>query len=370
MTEIIQYDDPDHITYMDSLKIEAVSKHISPKIYANGRNQLPIEITAKAIGKGSKVLKFSKETWIHILNLCFAESSDKKLSWQHRSGWCFTDKINDYSKEIEVNSFSNTLFSVRDDGTVHIIMYVYTDDIDTKRIAVSVDTDNGKHFTTADKSPNSPGPEEAFVTVTAIREIIYRKNNLIITPIYDIGNSEINFDYTIYSALGHNPLTYLHRKFSCHYDNYYITVPLSIKNANTYGYGTDGDKYYICAYDSEHDNQHMIVAHPYGNGTKQTDTFGFDNTAGDFGIRDDEASVSFPLVQTVTFNEMPHAICFTQMAFHTGADGVWELPDGKGLDKSSFKFDTWFELYDIYGNYGKFSVGFTDDHQYLQITDR
>lgn len=369
MTEIIQYDDPDHITYMDSLKIEAVSKHISPKIYANGRNQLPIEITAKAVkkvdGSDDVPLNFSRETWIHILNLRHAQS-DAKLSWQHRSGWCFTDKINDYSKEIEVNSFSNTLFSVRDDGTVHIIMYVYTDDIDTKRIAVSVDTDNGKHFTTSDKSPSSPGPEEMSVTVTALKEIIYRKDSLIITPIYQIGKGKNDVTYTETNMTSYTSTEY----FDCHYDNYYITIPFAIMNAQTYGYGSvEGEDKWICFYGSEHDHQHMIVAHPYNK--KGTETFGFHNHAHWFvpGFKfGSDWDATFNLTKNVTFNEKEDMICFTQIAFVTGSQ--WRLPDNQGLDKKSFSFDTWFELYDIYGNYGAFSVGFTDDHQYLQITDR
>lgn len=79
MTEATQSDNPNDIDSLSTLKIEAVSGNLSPSIYANGRNQLPIQITAKAVNKDGNPLKFSNETWISILNLRFAES-DKKLN--------------------------------------------------------------------------------------------------------------------------------------------------------------------------------------------------------------------------------------------------------------------------------------------------
>lgn len=363
MTETTQYDNPNDIDSMDKLKIQTVSGSISPKIYANGRNQLPIEITAKAIDKDDRVLKFSHETWIHLLNLCFAESGEK-LSRKGNSSWCFTEVKNDYSKEIQISYPTNSLFNVTDDGTVIIIMYVYTNNIDIKRIAVSVDTDNDKHFTTAD---NATGAEKMSIPVAAVNEIIYHKDSLIIIPVHEIGKKKNNA--TIFTVSGVTTSTRV-KPFDCHYDNYYITVPFGIMHANTYAYGSvEGEIKWICAYDSEHDNQHFIIAHPFNK--KGTETFGFTNTASwqHYGFGEPTLyDGKFDLTQNVTFNEMQNHICFTQMAFNTG-DG-WEVPDGQGLDRRPFIFDTWFELYDIYGNYGKFSVGFTDDHKSVKITDR
>jgi hypothetical protein len=169
MTKTVQYDNPSDIEYMDTLKIQTVSGTLSPKIYANGKNQLPIEITVKASNKSHEPLNISKDTWINLLSLCFAES-DKKLSRKGNSGWCFTDVENDYSKEIQGRSLQSNRVTKADDGTVIIIMYVYTNDVNTKRIAVSVDTDNGKHFTTAD---NASGAEKMVVSITSNPKINY-----------------------------------------------------------------------------------------------------------------------------------------------------------------------------------------------------
>lgn len=169
MTEATQSDNPNDIDSLSTLKIKAVSGNLSPSIYANGRNQLPIQITVKAVNKAGNPLKFSNETWISILNLRFAES-DKKLNRKGSSGWCFTEVENEYSKEIQPGSHRSKRFLSDEDGKAIIILYVYTDDTNTKRIAVSVDTDNGKHFTTAD-SPS--GAEEMSVTINAFQALNY-----------------------------------------------------------------------------------------------------------------------------------------------------------------------------------------------------
>lgn len=359
MTQTTQYDNPNDIDSLSTLKINAVSGNLLPSIYANGRNQLPIQITVKAVNKDGNPLKFSNETWISILNLCFAES-DKKLSRKGNSGWCFTEVENEYSKEIQSGSHRSKRFLSGEDGTAIIILYVYTDDINTKRIAVSVDTDNGKHFTTAD-IPS--GTEKMSVTVGAIQKIIYRKDMLTITPIYEL---EKGVNKVIYSD-GDK------REFDCHYDNYYITIPLPIINIFTYNYGGGvRDEYgkiypkWVCAYDNQSNHQHMIVAHP-GDSKKRTETFGFEGRATFLGS---DSGAIFDLTKKVTFNEHDNAACFTQIAFRTGGN-AWRLNNGQNLSNFvPYGFDTWFELFDIYGNYGKFNVQFTDDKQYIKITDR
>lgn len=169
--EVKLEDTPDDITSVD-LTIRAVSGNLSTVIYANGRNQLPVEIIAKAMKEnpdGSEtILKFTTETWLHILNLRHAES-DEKLSKQGNTGWCFTSSVNEYSREVPTGN-SATEARYREPGDKLIQLYVYTDDISTKRIAVSIDTDGGRHFTTAD---NASGAERCSVNVRAIQPVDY-----------------------------------------------------------------------------------------------------------------------------------------------------------------------------------------------------
>lgn len=172
MTEITQFDNPNDIESMDTLKIKAATGNLSPKIYGNGQNQLEVEITAKAtkeVDGENKPLHFSQDTWIRILNLRYAKS-DETLNRNGDSDWCFTGAKNDYCGEVGLNLVSKPSFSVQDDGTIIIFMYVYCNLTkgETMRIAVSVDTDN-RHFTTADVADG----EKIFVTVNALPKIDY-----------------------------------------------------------------------------------------------------------------------------------------------------------------------------------------------------
>lgn len=194
MTEITQYDNPNDIHSLSRLKIQAVSENRSPQIYANGRNQLPIQITVKALNKEGNALKFSNETWLSILNLCCAQS-DKKLSRNGNSGWCFTEVENEYSKEILSGSHRSKRFLIGEDGTAFIILYVYTYDVNTKRIAVSVDIpySYNKHYTTADIAS---GAETMSLTVTALSKINYNNRENIAISVGDFMNTSNTLGWT------------------------------------------------------------------------------------------------------------------------------------------------------------------------------
>lgn len=198
----LTYDDPNDIDSVE-LTIQSGSGHNSPVIYANGRNQLPVEVIAKAFKKNDDgddvVLNFSDETWNHILNLRHAES-DEKLNWHGNSGWCFTTTENDFSREVQTGEVQDWLPSERtalSDGSKQIIMYVYTFNNESRRIAVSIDTDNGKHFTTADASS---GAEKMSVSVSTLFSRDYTTAD-ITTSSDDLGKGEAVYSKDSYVYL-------------------------------------------------------------------------------------------------------------------------------------------------------------------------
>lgn len=368
-------DSPNDIDSMVTLTIHAVSKRASSSMFANGRNQVPIEIKAKAVNKHNRVLHFSRDTWTQILNLRFAES-DEKLSRDGKSGWCFTSTENEFSREIGMNSMSSNIWmQLHADDSITVIMYVYTTSINTKRIAVSVDLANGKHITTAD---NAAGAETMSVTIVSNSEKVYNTKDLLVAKAPNLNPKKKVLAVVLHEKVNGYGVgkTYKYNvNFECHYDNYYVNIPYGIERCEVHGYGDEEQNKWICNYDSEHDNQHMIVAHRFRdeNGHEESDEFGFTNTksfALDTSYSTRFYTDTFDLTQNVTFNEHSRQVCFTQMTFETGADGVWIIPDNVGLDKPPFSFDTWFELFDIYGNHGKFSVGFTDDHKSIKFSNR
>lgn len=345
-------DDPKNIVKVSRLKIRPGAACSMDKclIYANGRNQVPIEIEVEVQDANKKPLHFDHDTWFHLLSLRHA-TTNERLNCRGVYGLNYTDKKNDYSQAIVTSSKAG----IQVNPPYIMLMYVYTTIVETTRIAVSIDTEgpNGKHCTTAD----SGIPDMRMsVTVDAINQRIYQSGDLVIHPAYDLEKkqNEVTRDRVTFG------------KFDCHYDNYYIDVPNGIRNANIKGYGPANYLYeWICVYDSEHDNQHMIVAHPFRNenGVEESNVFGFENTYVDYYDH-----YIYDLTQLVKYNEYANQICFTQMFFNTGSK--WFLPDNDSLDRNKFSYDPWFELYDIYGNYGKFSVGFDDDHKFIKISNR
>ncbi|MGV2814525.1 hypothetical protein [Enterobacter cancerogenus] len=228
----VLYDSPEDITSVD-LTIRAVSGNISPAIYANGRNQLPVEIIAKAMKLDPEthvniVLTFPQETWLHILHLCHAES-DEKLAWQGSSGWCYTYTENEYSREIITG---NNLTEPRyvEPGDEVMTFYVYTDDPSMKRIAVSIDTDGGKHFTTAD---SAAGAERCSVSVKAAPPISYSnvQNLKIISDNWVTKAETLNYrvqQYGVVWNFDHNDGSIRRRKFTIVTANGYSIAHKSI----------------------------------------------------------------------------------------------------------------------------------------------
>lgn len=169
------------------LRIQAASGSNSPAIYANGLNRLDVEILAKAIMQDPDtgddiVLNISEAEWLRHLTLTHAPTDDP-LNKEGREGWCFSESSNEFTREIpgsvtaeeaaiiQNGRLNNALAS----GLTSVSLYLYTYDVNAKRISVALDLDDGRHFTTSDLSE---GSEKMSVTVNAITPINYNKAEL------------------------------------------------------------------------------------------------------------------------------------------------------------------------------------------------
>lgn len=361
-------DSPEDITSVD-LTIRAVSGNISPVIYANGRNQLPVEIIAKAmkldpVTRNNRVLKFSQETWLHILNLRYAES-DEKLTWQGSKAWCYTHTKNDYTREV-INSGSITEPRYMEPGDELVTLYVYTDDSNIKRIAVSIDTDGGKHFTTAD---NASGAEKCSVPVRAISPQIYRTSDLLQDTVTNLGVTQVLCHYS-------SEDTKWSKKIDAHYDNYYFSVSRKIMNYTISHDAKADDRFpQRCAIywrDDNHD-QHILIENPSDTQSERV-TLGFNGKAQwQEALSISRSTGIYDLFQTSQFNERPTTVCWTHLVF--SASQSWIIPDGTELhvnDTDLYNFDTkpWFEFYDLYGNYGAFNIRYNSAVKKLEVDQR
>lgn len=165
---IITRESSEDIEFLDTLTIQTISGNRFPKIYANGLNQLPIQISVKAAKKDGTIVRLTPEEWIDALSLCFTENDEKLKKDETNAGWCSTIHKNDYSVEIQGTS-NNEIKPSADDGTFTLVMYIYTNIVESRRISVCVDI-NAKHFTTADPPK---GAETMAITVQAIQAIDY-----------------------------------------------------------------------------------------------------------------------------------------------------------------------------------------------------
>lgn len=326
VTGSIQFDDPNDITSVE-LKIQTVSGISRSRIFANGRHQIPIQIIAKAKrGDEETVLNFSNGTWVHILNLRFAES-DEKLNWKG-SGWSFSDCANDYSEELVSTSLSGrrkrgSSMSSGNTGSNIIIFYLYTDEVGLKRIAVSLDTDSGKHFTTAD---NASGAEKMSITIEAIHPIVYSTEMLVVHAVPSTNMPDPRCQF-----------------WNVSYTNYYIGVRNGIKK----GKFNVPHNHIINSNHNEDYTQYMLVTHDFN--VKGSDTLGYSGTC---------------YAMYVDYNDeiWKDHICITHMKFEIDLlFALFSRLNPNSLFTNFFRTDVKFEIFDTYGNRGKFSVDFSND---------
>ncbi|KAG4067229.1 hypothetical protein HA402_000220 [Bradysia odoriphaga] len=356
------YDNPKDINEVE-LKIKSVTGNPNPEIYANGRHQLPILIEAKAIARvqatgEDKILKFERDTWIHLLNLRYADT-DEKLNWRGSSEWCYTQTPNEFS-----GGFKDEGFVVTGSGSIIIKFFVYVYGVGSKRIAVSIDTDNGKHFTTAD---TAAGVEKMSLLVTAVSAVNYFRSDL---NVVNIKSETIKAEHVDDRDYQVQIITLDH-----YYENYYIGFKsnVGIVKAEIHIDGAgDEDRKWIAVYQLDEDkNTHLIALHPFDN-IKKTAGIGFDNF-GRVGAGGGLLFKKLRLKQEITFNDRIGLFCLSYMFFKTNVDPNTVIGNLMAMGKNDvdpFSLPSWFEIYDEHGNSGRFKVDFAEKNKSVEITDK
>jgi len=328
-------------------------------LFANGLNQVEVEVTIKLHDKKNDPwIPSNVKDWIYF---CDFESGETI-----NSTWTVSEQANDYTRHVGGVQAELSSDVTKASDVVLISKYLSSSERDSRIIfAVGINIPGIGKFDTSrfgtDTINGQGGSGSKFNSPS--------KLNLASRPEIRYTPANTNIDKTLNLEESKNEAFYdvgitFTKTFKCNYDNYYISLDNGIRNANIHGYGSiDGNSAWISAHSSYHDDQHMIVAHPFNfNDSSDRRQFGYvDRVHWSIG-----AYCDLHLQQDVTFNIHKESICFTQMTFLTG-DG-WEIPDNVGTKE--YHFDTWFEIWDYYGNYGKFNVKFTADHQFIDITSR
>lgn len=369
----VSYDDVKDITGM-SLAIKSATgpaSAVTHAIYANGRNQLAIEIIAKATA-GTRILHFSGLTWLSITKLLDA-SNNSLLTEDGTSGWCYTTAPNDYCREIEGATFSGNAGTptvrTAGSGETIITLYAYAHDAVDIHIAVGIEIDGKIAYSTTDAST---GVEQNYLQATAKDAIIYSTDNITIERSDDLGGTTVNVreKQTNQTTLESTINDY---SISAHYINIYITsgrYPIQSYTVHV----DKNDKALvpgIAKYWTNHNNQYLLVVNPK-TASEEKSTTGFYGKAewsesGFPGFDYIGYSIVYSLFLTFSYNDRPNAVCCTQLVFN--ASEHWPLPDKLGLkqsltattgedisDKGEYDSDSYFDFYDNYGNHGSFTI--------------
>lgn len=337
----------------------------SAGIYANGRNRIELKIAVQILDRNNNPLILTENDLKDQIYFCDYEDG-RPLE----SKWTVSNTSNEYTQPIRLRN-ARSIESVNDisRNTVYISKFLSCTVRDSeKTFAVAIDVPGiGKFDTTKNGTNTRNGADDrsdntfkspSKLTISALPEILYTENDLIIVKAIERNKKQYKMVSTYDPADG--------KEYNVHYDNYYITVENGLKRVNIHEYGGEPNNRWISKFDSENHNPHIIVMHPFNTG-KKTETFGFSKHKETWEIDlifvHPLAWVEFNLSQEVTYNDRPNALCITHMYFGCGAE--WKLPPW--VKFHGFEFDTWFDLYDVYGNHGQFKPVFSDDKQLIEI---
>ncbi|XP_055303355.1 uncharacterized protein LOC129569009 [Sitodiplosis mosellana] len=353
-------------------------------IYANGRNRIEVQIAVRVLGSFTE----NGNTVTKPITLTENDLKDNIYFCDYLTGgpldskWTVWDSANEYTKGFRTRQSvstqqSNSITKSLDTEAVHVTVNAVGTNPDVgyiskyfsctkgnseKTFAVGINIpgvgnfDTSKNGTTTWNGPGGVGKSRfispAALTVTATPELVYAEKNLIIEKAYRRNETKKRAVFKSYASGW-----YATKEFEAYYDNYYITVENGIQRIDLHSYGGEPTNKWIAELTSNHNNQHMIVVHPFGTG-QQTNTFGFWGT-----VNNGSMNYNFELEQYVTFNDRPGAFCISQLTFM--CNSIWDLPDGVGI--GGWTFNNWFDLYDTYGNHGRFKPVYDDSHQFIEI---
>ncbi|KAK0716311.1 hypothetical protein B0H67DRAFT_489878 [Lasiosphaeris hirsuta] len=322
-------------------------------LYANGRMQVPVIVTIKAIEQGT-----TKRCWLepHELSeiaLIDYDDSPNKLS----DGWSYTDSQSNDSLVITSSAaVSAGEVAFRSDSDPQSKKFwVLTTRIESKRIGARIKQPDDKTVTTHSKF-------DSRVTLKGIEPIVYTTDNVTIVR-KDTADGSYRFDWQ--SAGDGNWYT---SQKHWDQDNYFVssTIHEFIK-ADIYGFDTTGcasghpgdsrlkNCYAYCA----PDDKNLKLSFIWEFGPEATKAAGLykEGTIVDWLTPCGRKAYAYPDIKV---NQKSNALCLTRLAIDC-PDTIWGAKWSTG--------NCGFTIYDVYGNTGKFSASYSDDHNLLTISN-
>ncbi|PWY92310.1 hypothetical protein BO70DRAFT_357428 [Aspergillus heteromorphus CBS 117.55] len=305
----------------------------SDALYANGRMQVPVIVVIRAVTEGT----FSP------YQLTTAELQRILLVDYHNTA---SEITGDWFYSRIENEFAHTLTGGRDPaqpilepGAQAVFLWVSTTRIANRNIGARITQPNGTIITTNSSSFNSQ------VTLTGMTPLSYNTNNVSIRR-EDTEEGTWRFDIVSSGTVVSSSANRWDQ------DNYYITLDNHqvLLKADVYGYDATGSQNGVhsdprlansFAYYSEA-NMNLSIFYFWPVGPEATKAVG--------AYRELNWTSSYKFVAnafaSIRVNQTRNALCLTRMLFVGGSNALWG---------QEWSMDTWFRLYDQFGNSGDFA---------------
>ncbi|KAI1171848.1 hypothetical protein F4777DRAFT_29957 [Nemania sp. FL0916] len=314
-------------------------------LFANGNMQIPVVVSIKATDNETSAPYNLSDDELDSIDLIDYDAPDSLLS----EGWVYTAERDDtFYHTIGGPAGAATDAAVAntasgDDANQTKIYWVSATKVENKRVAARITQPDGKIVTTC-------GPEyTSYVTLTGKVPIKYTTDNTKVVR-EDTDNGTFKIVMELIEVEGH-----------WDQDNYYVSSSVyDFIKAEIYGYDTTGCgqghpadlRLTGCyAFWTPDNNMSLRLSFIWQFGPQSTQEAGLTQEDGWC------AALAHP---NITINQKSNALCLTRLRFNADIP----LPMWKDRWANS---DCGFTIYDIYGNWGKFSAGFSDDHDLIKI---
>jgi len=332
----------------------------SDVLYANGRMRVPVYVDIVANVKGETNRYNLTTAELNTIQLIDYDAPGNTLS----NGWAVDGQGGDYGISLNAASPKASLQQISaasftsleqeadnsgssDNGTPQCKQFwVSTTKIENKNVGARVKQSDGTVVTTHSTDFDS------HVTLTGKEPITYTYPDNITVTREDTASGD--YDYEWQNALTGNWDT---AKKHWDQDNYYISTNThTLKKADIHDYKGDNSHlshcYAYCV--REKTNLDLFFIWDYGKEATKTAGLYKEATVVDWGT---DCGRKAHAEKDIKVNQKENALCLTRLAYDC-SDTIWG---------SSWWFNCGFTLYDIYGNKGTFSAGFSDDRNKVVI---
>ncbi|TRX93350.1 hypothetical protein FHL15_005625 [Xylaria flabelliformis] len=338
------------------LRVNTSTSDDKDSLYANGIMQVPVIVSIKAIDENRDPYTLS-DSDLNSIELIDYNDTGKRLS----DGWSYTETVNTtYSNSLPARAalqFTQVSLKQEADGSPQIKKYmVSTTKVESKKIGARIKLSDGTWVNTHSSDYDS------YVTLEGKTPVKYTLDNVKV-EYEETANGTYKFEWQ--SAWDLSWGTNNDNKW--HQRNYYVSSQVhKFVNATRHGYDSTGNAsghpsdsrlaglYAYCAPDNK--NLKLSFIWDYGGGTT-TKTAGLykEGTIVDWGVDCKRRAHAYPDIKV---NQKSNAVCLTRLAIDC-PDEIW----GSKWSNDNCGFQVW----DEYGNTGKFAAGFSDDHDAVTI---